>query len=105
MGEAPEVLYVNGSSKVVPETQQNHVNNVVGSDTWYEEVIDDDLKWSFKLNSVLHKAISEYQDIALLDTKRFGKALVLDGKMQSAEADEFIYHECLIHPPLLCHPK
>ncbi|KAK2398844.1 amp-CoA ligase [Trifolium repens] len=103
--EAPEVLYLNGSSKVVPETQQNHVNNVDGSDTWYEEVIDDDLKWSFKLNSVLHKAISEYQDIALLDTKRFGKALVLDGKMQSAEADEFIYHECLIHPPLLCHPN
>jgi len=30
--------------------------------------------------------------------------LVIDGKMQSAEVDEFIYHECLIHPPLLCHP-
>ncbi|PKI34036.1 hypothetical protein CRG98_045569 [Punica granatum] len=25
--------------------------------------------------------------------------------MQSAEVDEFIYHECLIHPPLLCHPN
>ncbi|ONI33107.1 hypothetical protein PRUPE_1G405900 [Prunus persica] len=25
--------------------------------------------------------------------------------MQSAEVDEFIYHECLIHPALLCHPK
>lgn len=30
---------------------------------------------------------------------------MIDGKMQSAEVDEFIYHECLIHPPLLCHPK
>ncbi|OIV97702.1 hypothetical protein TanjilG_12459 [Lupinus angustifolius] len=72
---------------------------------WYEEVIDDDLKWSFALNSVLHKGISDYQQIALIDTKRFGKALVIDGKMQSAEIDEFIYHECLIHPPLLCHPN
>ncbi|CAL5206223.1 unnamed protein product [Lathyrus oleraceus] len=96
-------------TKTMGEPQQNHVNNnnVVDDDdsTWYEEVIDEDLKWSFKLNSVLHKAISEYQDIALLDTKRFGKALMLDGKMQSSEADEFIYHECLIHPPLLCHPN
>jgi hypothetical protein len=55
--EAPEVLYVNGSSKVVPETQQNHVNNVDGSDTWYEEVIDDDLKWSFKLNRFVYNKI------------------------------------------------
>ncbi|RWR95912.1 thermospermine synthase ACAULIS5 [Cinnamomum micranthum f. kanehirae] len=68
---------------------------------WYEEELDNDLKWSFALN----RGSSEYQDIALLDTKHFGKALVIDGKMQSAEMDEFIYHECLIHPPLLCHPN
>lgn len=72
---------------------------------WFEEEIDQDLKWSFALNSVLYKGTSEYQDIVLLDTKRFGKALVIDGKMQSAEADEFIYHECLIHPAFLSHPK
>ncbi|XP_057424374.1 thermospermine synthase ACAULIS5-like [Lotus japonicus] len=105
MGEAPEVFYINGFSKFGHETQQNNGNHQNHDSTWYEEVIDDDLKWSFKLNSVLHEAISEYQDIALLDTKRFGKALVLDGKMQSAENDEFIYHECLMHPPLLFHPN
>ncbi|CAN1217262.1 Thermospermine synthase ACAULIS5 [Linum perenne] len=54
--------------------------------------------------SVLQKATSQFQDIALLDTKPFGKALVIDGKMQSAEADEFVYHECLVHPSLLSHP-
>ncbi|RZC49372.1 hypothetical protein C5167_017803 [Papaver somniferum] len=73
--------------------------------SWYEEEIDDYLKWSFALNSTLHKGTSKYQDIALLDTKHFGKILVIDGKMQSAENDEFIYHECLIHPPLLHHPN
>lgn len=50
MGEAPEMFYVNGFAKVVPEVQPNHVNNVDDSSTWYEEIIDDDLKWSFKLN-------------------------------------------------------
>ncbi|KAJ1382287.1 Spermidine/spermine synthase [Sesbania bispinosa] len=102
MGEAPEVFYVNGSPKFGHGTEQHLAND---QNHWYEEVIDDDLKWSFALNSVLHRGISDYQEIALLDTKRFGKALVIDGKMQSAEMDEFIYHECLIHPPLLCHPN
>lgn len=78
-------------------------NDGEGEHKWYEEEIDDDLKWCFALNSVLQTGSSKYQDIALLDTKHFGKALVIDGKMQSAEIDEFIYHECLIHPALLCH--
>ncbi|XP_022738768.1 thermospermine synthase ACAULIS5-like isoform X1 [Durio zibethinus] len=70
---------------------------------WYEEEIEENLRWSFALNSILHTAATEYQDIALLDTKPFGKALVIDGKLQSAEVDEFIYHECLVHPALLHH--
>ncbi|TKY74864.1 Thermospermine synthase ACAULIS5 [Spatholobus suberectus] len=107
MGEAPEVFYVNGYKfpKFGHETEQDLANDQNHDSSWYEEVIDDDLKWSFALNSVLHRGISDYQEIALLDTKRFGKALMIDGKMQSAEMDEFIYHECLIHPPLLCHPN
>lgn len=30
---------------------------------------------------------------------------MIDGKLQSAEIDEFVYHESLVHPPLLSHPK
>eukprot|EP01018_Ginkgo_biloba_P032663 Gb_20119 [translate_table: standard] len=70
---------------------------------WYEEEIEDDLRWCFALNSILHTGVSQYQDIALLDTKPFGKALVIDGKLQSAEMDEFIYHESLVHPALVHH--
>lgn len=35
----------------------------------------------------------------------FEQALVIDGKLQSAEIDEFIYHESLVHPALLHHHK
>lgn len=70
---------------------------------WYEEEIEENLRWCFALNSILHTGASQYQDIALLDTKPFGKALVIDGKLQSAEIDEFIYHELLVHPALLHH--
>ncbi|KAL5698283.1 thermospermine synthase [Ranunculus cassubicifolius] len=96
MGEAAETFpSINGVSE---ESMQK-------SCCWYEEELDDDLKWSFALNRTLHRGTSEYQDIVLLDTKHFGKALMIDGKMQSAETDEFVYHECLIHPALLYHPN
>ncbi|KAL0447356.1 UNVERIFIED_CONTAM: Thermospermine synthase ACAULIS5 [Sesamum latifolium] len=111
--EAVELFpnYNNGFSSKVEYYEGNNINGqmmIMEDDddcNWFEEEIDVDLKWSFALNRVVHKGRSEYQEIALLDTKRFGKVLVIDGKMQSAEVDEFIYHECLIHPPLLSHPN
>ncbi|XP_062199377.1 thermospermine synthase ACAULIS5-like isoform X2 [Phragmites australis] len=89
---------------VPPKQAQQQQRDEAGC-KWYEEEIDDDLKLCYALNSVLHRGASKYQEIALLDTKHFGKALIIDGKMQSTEMDEFIYHESLIHPPLLFHPK
>lgn len=70
---------------------------------WYEEEIDENLRWSFGLTSILHTGVSKFQEIALLDTQPFGKVLTLDRKMQSAERDEWVYHECLVHPALLLH--
>lgn len=70
---------------------------------WYEEEIDENLRWCFGLTSILHTGVSKFQEIALLDTLPFGKVLTLDRKMQSAEMDEWVYHECLVHPALLLH--
>ncbi|CAN0839373.1 Thermospermine synthase ACAULIS5 [Linum grandiflorum] len=76
-----------------------------GGDIWFEEEIDSYVKLSYAINGVLHSSTSEYQLVELIDTKHFGKVLVIDGKVQSAESDEFIYHELLVHPPLLHHPN
>lgn len=35
----------------------------------------------------------------------FGRGLFLDGVVQFLELDEYVYHEHLALPPLLCHPK
>lgn len=51
----------------------------------------------------MHTGVTKYQEIALLETQPFGKVLTLDKKMQSAEKDEWVYHECLVHPALLLH--
>jgi spermidine synthase len=41
--------------------------------------------------------------VQVLDTFDFGRCLILDGKTQSSEADEFVYHEALVHPALVTH--
>jgi thermospermine synthase len=72
---------------------------------WLEEDIEHDLRWSYQVKSILHTGRSDFQDVELVDTGPFGKVLLLDGKLQSAERDEFVYHECLVHPALLAHPN
>src|SRR3989304_1644190 len=37
-------------------------------------------------------------------TAALGVCLLLDGKIQSSEKDEFIYHEGLVHPAMIAHP-
>ncbi|CAL5059218.1 unnamed protein product [Urochloa decumbens] len=106
VGESNGGLETNGyESRAAKVKQAPRRGGEEEESVWYEEEIDDDLKLCYALNSVLHRGASKYQEIALIDTKHFGKALIIDGKMQSAEADEFIYHESLIHPPLLFHPN
>lgn len=48
---------------------------------------------------------TEFQLVNVLSTPRFGKILTLDGRVQSLEMDEFVYHESLCHPALVCCPE
>lgn len=76
-----------------------------GKRLWLEESIQENLKWMYSVDNILHKEASKFQDVELIESGPFGKVLLLDGKLQSAEADEFVYHECLVHPALLHHPN
>ena len=53
------------------------------------------------ISKVIVEQKTPYQRALLVEFYRFGKALILDGKIQSTVADEFIYHEALVHPLLL----
>ena len=46
-----------------------------------------------------------FQQVDVVELRDYGRALLLDGTMQSAEADEYIYHETLLHPALCTHPR
>jgi len=53
----------------------------------------------------IYSGRSKFQSVDIINTGSFGVCLVLDGKIQSSEADEFIYHEALVHPAMLTHPR
>lgn len=47
---------------------------------------------------------TQYQDVEIADIPVYGRCLILDGKIQSAEYDEYIYHEALVQPAMVLHP-
>ncbi|CAI8014440.1 Thermospermine synthase ACAULIS5 [Geodia barretti] len=71
---------------------------------WFAESVSPDLAVLLRLRAVLFSGATAYQKVEVLDSEVFGRSLVLDGKTQSTEVDEFIYHESLVHPAMLFHP-
>lgn len=53
------------------------------------------------LEQISFNAQSVFQKVQVIRTTAFGKTLVLDGKTQSTQFDEFVYHECLVQPAML----
>ncbi len=72
--------------------------------TWYLEKHTENLLFLHKIKRHIYHGKTAYQKVDLVEIEAFGKALFLDGKIQSAQVDEFIYHEALVHPAMLTHP-
>ncbi|MGA1979713.1 MAG: fused MFS/spermidine synthase [Sedimentisphaerales bacterium] len=60
--------------------------------------------YHYRLLSVIYRGKTAFQNILIADTYNYGRILVLDGAIQSAECDEALYHEMLVQPTMLCHP-
>lgn len=54
---------------------------------------------------VIARASTKFQDVTIQEFEHLGRVLILDGKIQSAEVDEYIYHELLVHPAMLAHQE
>ncbi len=70
---------------------------------WLIERHTDRLSLNVKVEKTVYREKTRYQDLAIVDTYEFGRALILDGVIQTTERDEFIYHEMLAHVPLHVH--
>jgi spermidine synthase len=74
------------------------------SDRWLRDKIREDFLQLYRLDEVLYEGRTKYQSVRVVRTRAFGTCLVLDGKIQSGERDEFIYHEALVQPAMIAHP-
>jgi spermidine synthase len=55
-------------------------------------------RYEHDLTEVYVRGTTPFQDYLVGRSETWGRMLVLDGVVQSTEADEFIYHEGIVHP-------
>ena len=72
---------------------------------WFHDHISPDLTVMHSIREKIYSGRTKFQSVDIIKTGGFGTCLILDGKIQSSEADEFIYHEALVHPAMLAHPR
>src|SRR5207247_8754606 len=48
---------------------------------------------------------TKFQHAEIMETPAYGKLLVLDGRIQSSQAEDFIYHEELVHQGILASER
>jgi spermidine synthase len=71
---------------------------------WFTEYHSPASGITVRVEKTLFSGRSDFQDITVFETEDYGRMLVLDGAIQTTERDEFVYHEMIVHVPLLAHP-
>ena len=75
----------------------------MGATLWITEHISPWDMYHHGVTELLAYKRTAYQEMIIVKTGMYGKALILDGKWQSSTGDEFLYHEALVHPAMIYH--
>ena len=74
-------------------------------DRWVEETLHRGFRIRLKADRVLFDNETEHQHLIIIETPEFGRVMMLDGVIQLASKDEFVYHEMMAHVPLFAHGR
>ncbi len=72
-------------------------------DLWINEVLTPCDIWQHGVTRVLAHRVTPFQEMYVVESGPYGKALVLDGKWQTCTGDEWLYHEPIVHVPCVLH--
>ena len=72
-------------------------------DLWINEVLTPCDVWQHGVTMVLAQRVTPYQEMCVVESGPYGKALILDGKWQTCTGDEMLYHEPIVHAPCTLH--
>lgn len=70
----------------------------------YQETLYSEWGQNFEQGKTLFEAATDHQQLVIFENPRFGRVMALDGVIQTTEADEFVYHEMMVHVPMNTHP-
>lgn len=73
------------------------------SDQWYNETLYENYGQRFKIENVLFEHNTDHQHLVIFENSQFGRVMALDGIIQTTTRDECIYHEMMVHVPVLAH--
>lgn len=68
---------------------------------FYFDWTDDSSGIFYSIKNIIFSKQTQYQYIEVAELGNIGLCLIIDGKIQISEVDEFIYHEVLVHIPLI----
>lgn len=71
---------------------------------WITEQQNEDVNFTCRVKRTIYSEKTEFQQVDIMETEYFGKMMVLDGVIQTTSFDEFVYHEMIVHVPMLAHP-
>lgn len=69
----------------------------------YLETLHESWGQQFVMDEVLFEARTDHQHLVIFNNAQWGRVMALDGVIQTTEKDEFIYHEMMVHVPMLAH--
>ena len=70
---------------------------------WARETLHADYAQALRIGRMIYDSKTDHQRLQVFENPTFGRVMMLDGVVQTTEADEFIYHEMLTHVPILAH--
>jgi len=68
------------------------------------ERLNPDFGYFYTVDRSLHQGKTQWQHMEIVETREFGRVLLLDGVTQVTQKYEFLYHEPMVHPALVSHP-
>lgn len=74
-----------------------------GKITYTEHELHTDTAVSTKAIPIVD-TVSKYQKVVIGKNKWWGNIMWLDGVLNVTERDEFVYHEMIVHVPMMTHP-
>lgn len=78
---------------------------MIDEENYYNETYTENVIRRFKIDELYFRGKTDHQYVECFSNQYLGKVLFLDEKIQSAQVDEYIYHESLVHPALITHPE